>query len=101
MVSSGLQKVLGTREVHNSHCKEMPGVGGRWSPNSTVKVYSYLDCHAEIHCHLQLFLVPSVFNLVLIYDLSEVPLGGLQLHAIPLAGLARLFPIGMYLWLRS
>lgn len=66
-----------------------------------MKVYSYVDCRAEIHRHLQLFLVPPVFNLVLIYDLSEVPLGGLQLHAIPLAGLARLFPIGMYLWLRS
>lgn len=27
VVSSALQKVLGTREMHNSHCKEMPGVG--------------------------------------------------------------------------
>lgn len=57
-----------------------------------MEVCSYLDCHTETHCHLQLFLGPSVFNLMLVHDLSEVPVYGLHLHTISPAGLARLFP---------
>lgn len=64
---------------------------GWWSPNSLGKVCSHLDCHAEIYCHLQPFLDPSVFNLMLIYDLLEAPVGGLHLHSISLVGLARFF----------
>lgn len=74
---------------------------GRWSPNSTVEVCSSLDCHTEIHCHLELFLGPSVFNLMVVLDLSEVPVYGLHLHPISLAGWARLFPIEVYLCLGS
>lgn len=66
-----------------------------------MKVCSYLDCHTEAHCHLQLFLGPSVFNLMLAHDLSEVPVYGLHLHTMSLAGLARLFPTDVYLCLGS
>lgn len=65
--------------------------GGRWSPNSTVKVCSYPDCHTELHCHLQLFLGPSVFNLMLADNLSEMPVYGLHLHTISLERVGKAF----------
>lgn len=40
-----------------------------------------------------LFLGPSVFNLMLVYDLLEAPVGGLHLYSISLAGLARFFSV--------
>lgn len=48
-----------------------------------------------------LFLGPSVFKLMFTYDLLEAPVVGLHVYSISLAGLAKLFPVDTYLWLRS
>lgn len=64
MVSSGLQEVLGTREMHNSHCKEMPGVGG-----GGLQIAQRVS--SVIYCHLELFLGPSMFNLMLFMTFQE------------------------------